>query len=241
MELLGTKKCFESLQNENVSISTFVSDRYLGIAKWIKDHQRGTQHFYDIWHVARSICKKVTQAAKEKGFERLQLWVKGIKRHLYWCILSTRRGFGALIFAKWASIIRHIANKHHGHDDPLFPKCKHQDLERRKYIKIGRYIFAFSMLQTLDSCFRQRIELLHLLLDLFEIAIHQKFILKRHKRSKMSVVYHYNEYRILISQVLNSQILNLESSPTVTNFIRCYLRSTIKFQVHQHMTNWTRF
>ena len=170
MELLGAKKCFESLQKEKVSISMFVSDRHIGIAKWIKDNQTRTHHFYDIWHVARSVCKKVAQAAKEKGLERLQCWVKGIKRHLYWCILSTRRGFGALIFAKWASIMRHVANKHDGPDNPLFPKCKHQNLERRKWIKIGKYALVFSILQTLHLCFRQKTELIHFLFDLFETS-----------------------------------------------------------------------
>ena len=143
MELLGAKKCFERLQKENIDVSVFVSDRHTGIAKWIKDHQTSTRHFYDIWHVARSICKKIAQAAKEKGLGRLQHWIKGIRRHLYWCILSTRRGFGALIYAKWTSIMRHVADKHDGHDNPLFPKCKHQDLERRKWIKIGRYFLLF--------------------------------------------------------------------------------------------------
>lgn len=173
MELLGAKKCFEKLQKEKVSVSTFVSDRHTGIAKWIKDHQTSTHHFYDIWHVARSVCKKIAQAAKEKGLDRLQHWVKGIRRHLYWCILSTRRGFGALISAKWTSIMRHVANKHDGHDNPLFPKCKHQDLERRKWIKIGKYVSAFSILQTLHSCFRE----IH---NFYQL----QYIVKRNKTSK---------------------------------------------------------
>ncbi|XP_065068028.1 uncharacterized protein LOC135693461 isoform X1 [Rhopilema esculentum] len=144
MELLGAKKCFERLQKENIDVSVFVSDRHTGIAKWIKDHQTRTRHFYDIWHVARSICRKIAQAAKEKGLGRLQHWIKGIRRHLYWCILSTRQGFGALIYAKWTSIMRHVADKHDGHDNPLFPKCKHQDLERRRWIKIDKLLGRLS-------------------------------------------------------------------------------------------------
>ena len=137
MELLGAQKCFEKLKKEGIDISSFTSDRHLGIAKWIRTNERGTQHFYDTWHVIRSICKKVINASKEKGMELLQKWVKGIRRHMYWCVLSTKQGFGALIAAKWESIMGHVAGKHYGHENPLFPQCAHGELERRKFIKIG--------------------------------------------------------------------------------------------------------
>ena len=129
MELLGAQKCFARLHHEQIDLSMFVSDRHAGIAKWIRNNETGTHHFYDIWHVVRSICKKVSQAAKGKGFERLKHWVKGIRRHLYWCVLSTRKGLGALIATKWELIMRHVANKHTDHENPLFPKCAHEELE----------------------------------------------------------------------------------------------------------------
>ena len=45
-----------------------------------------------------------------------------------------------LVLAKWKSLIRHIANKHEDHPDLLFPKCMHEELDRRKWIKIGKII-----------------------------------------------------------------------------------------------------
>eukprot|EP00112_Aurelia_sp_Birch-Aquarium-sp1_P022648 Seg6462.1 transcript_id=Seg6462.1/GoldUCD/mRNA.D3Y31 product="hypothetical protein" protein_id=Seg6462.1/GoldUCD/D3Y31 len=63
--------------------------------------------------------------------------MKGIRNHLYWCALSTNPGFGKLMVAKWKSLMRHVANKHHGHDDSLFPDCAHDHLEERRWIKIG--------------------------------------------------------------------------------------------------------
>ncbi|KAK3743480.1 hypothetical protein QZH41_013093, partial [Actinostola sp. cb2023] len=140
-EIEGAKRCFTFLQQLGLSISTFVSDRHRGIAKWIRESYANTQHYYDIWHVARSISKKLLAASKEKGCGVIKDWMKGIRRHLYWCATSTKAGFQALITAKWKSFICHVANKHTDHPDPLFKQCNHGDLQPRKWIKIGTTAF----------------------------------------------------------------------------------------------------
>ena len=136
-ELEGAKRSFKSLANEGIDIETFVSDRHRGIAKWIRLEHKNTTHYYDIWHVARSVAKKLLKASKEKGYEIIGNWMEGIRRHMYWCATSTKAGFRALIKAKWLSFMRHVTNKHTDHPDPLFSSCKHAELEPRKWIKIG--------------------------------------------------------------------------------------------------------
>ena len=125
------------MSDDGVVIQTFVSDRHLGLARWIREKCKQTTHFYDIWHVARTISKKLLKASKEKGCKIISDWMKGIRRHLYWCATSTKAGFGALIKAKWMSFMRHVANKHDGHPDVLFTSCNHGELEPRKWIQIG--------------------------------------------------------------------------------------------------------
>ena len=61
MELQGAVQCFSFLKDAGLSIITFVSDCHRSIAKWIRENQTGTSHFFDIWHVARSICKMMLQ------------------------------------------------------------------------------------------------------------------------------------------------------------------------------------
>lgn len=141
-ELEGAKRCFSYLQQLGLSIAIFVSDRHRGIAKWIRETCVNTIHYYDIWHVARSITKKLLSASKEKGCERIKYWLKGIRRHLYWCATSTKAGFQSLIIAKWTSFMRHVADKHMDHPDPLYKQCNHGELERRKWIKIGKVLFV---------------------------------------------------------------------------------------------------
>ena len=140
MELEGAKRCFRCLEQLGLTISTFISDRHRGIAKWIREHCVNTTHFYDIWHVARSISKKLLAASKEKGCEILKEWMKGIRRHLYWSATSTKPGFGNLIVAKFNSFMRHVANKHTDHPNPLYDKCNHEELQPRKWIKIGKFL-----------------------------------------------------------------------------------------------------
>ena len=126
-----------------LSIAIFVSDRHRGIAKWIRENCASTKHYFDIWHIARSITKKLLSASKEKGCEIIKDWMKGIRRHVYWCATSTKDGFEALILAKWTSFMRHVANKHSDHPDPLYKQCHHGDLEPRKWIKIGRFFLTY--------------------------------------------------------------------------------------------------
>ena len=112
MELEGAKHCFQNITGKGLTIASFICDRHRGKAKWLRISEPSTQHYHDFWHVCKSITKKIIQAGNEKGNEVLLSWLKGIRRHLYWCALSTKQGFGDMIVAKWTSIMRHVSNQH---------------------------------------------------------------------------------------------------------------------------------
>ena len=140
-ELEGAKRCFAYLHGVGLLIAVFVSDRHRGIAKWVREKCLHTVHYFDIWHVARSVSKKLLSTSKVKGCEQIRKWMKGIRRHLYWCAISTKAGFQELIVAKWKSFIRHVSNKHNNHPDPLYTQCSHGDIQPRKWIKVGKDAF----------------------------------------------------------------------------------------------------
>ena len=142
MELAGAKACFDFILTvAGLSIPIFISDRHRGIGKWIRECHPKIQHFFDQWHIAKGIVKKVLAASKEKGCKRIAKWTTSVRNHVYWCSTSTVKGFTSLLLAKWKSIIEHISDKHEDHPDKLFPKRAHEELEeRRKYIKVGMYI-----------------------------------------------------------------------------------------------------
>ena len=139
MELEGAKLCFDFLLTiAGLTIPVFVSDRHRGVAKWLRETHPTIEHFFDQWHIAKSIVKKMVAASKEKGCERIGKWTKAVRNHIYWCSTSSIKGFSNLTLAKWKSFMRHVANKHDHHLDPLFPKCAHEELENRKWIKVGK-------------------------------------------------------------------------------------------------------
>ena len=77
MELEGAKRAFSFLESVGLSISVFISDRHRGIAKWIRECKPSTAHYFDIWHVAKSIGKTILKLSKEKGCEKIKEWMKG--------------------------------------------------------------------------------------------------------------------------------------------------------------------
>ena len=140
MELEDAKRSFDHLISSGIKISTFVSDRHKGIAKWIRLKHPGTKHLYDIWHVIRSCVKKLLKASKKKGHEILKDWTKAVRNHLYWCVQSTKANFHELVIAKWTSLVRHVSNRHDSHGE-LFPQCAHDDdIPQRIWIKIGKVL-----------------------------------------------------------------------------------------------------
>ena len=127
MEFEGAKRCFNYLKSAGISILVFISDRHKGISKWTREKEPNRKHFYDIWHMAKSVTKRFLKASKKKSCEVLNAWVKEI---------DTKSGFEAIIEAKWMSVIYHVADKHH--PDELFTTCIHDEIqEPRDWIYPG--------------------------------------------------------------------------------------------------------
>lgn len=53
MELEGLKRCVSFLTTHDLAISTIVTDRHVQIAKWLRENMQTTNHYFDIWHVAK--------------------------------------------------------------------------------------------------------------------------------------------------------------------------------------------
>ena len=121
MELKGCQDCFAFLKAAGLTIALFISDRHRSIAKWIREQQPATEHFFDIWHVAKSVSKKLLQVGKESGCELLVKWQKAIT-------ICT----GVL---PPPSLLRHVCNKHDNHPDHVFRQCVHGPTSRRHWLE----------------------------------------------------------------------------------------------------------
>ena len=66
-------------------------------------------HQFDVWHLSKSITKKLTEKAKKRDCTELSPWVKSISNHLWWCAESCE-GDKEMFGEKWISIVHHTAN-----------------------------------------------------------------------------------------------------------------------------------
>ncbi|XP_064643195.1 uncharacterized protein LOC135497319 isoform X1 [Lineus longissimus] len=137
MELEGLKRSMALLVTEKkLAIAEMVTDRHSQIKKYLRDKWPGVQHWFDCWHIAKGVKKKMDNIAKKYKLCRiLAKWSQSVSNHIFWCAASSN-GNGDLVEAKWLSILNHVADVHDGHGD-LYPKCLHGPLEDREWIKKG--------------------------------------------------------------------------------------------------------
>ncbi|XP_049447488.1 uncharacterized protein LOC125897969 [Epinephelus fuscoguttatus] len=122
MEKEGLIRSLAFLDESGVKAASLVTDRHPQVQKYLREQRPDIMHYYDVWHVAKGINKKVEGVAKENGCEKVKKWQASIKNHLYWSAANSSSG-GETV-AKWTSLMNHIQNIH-VHEDPLFPACLH--------------------------------------------------------------------------------------------------------------------
>ena len=129
MELKGLQNTVKFFKDSGLKLSALITDRHRQIQKWVRENMVGVLHYFDCWHIAKSIKKMLCSVMKKKSCNIIGSWLKSIINHYYWSVTSTEIGSEDLIEAKWTSLTRHIQNIHHGHKAP-YPKCSHLPLEK---------------------------------------------------------------------------------------------------------------
>lgn len=123
--------CFDVLQRleaeSNVSLLT--TDRHCQIRAMMTNEFPHIKHQFDIYHVDKSLRKKIADKAKRKGYEMLQFWLKALSNHLWWCC-ATCSGNAELLKEKWLSFLHHVTDVHSWNCSHLFHKCAHRALTR---------------------------------------------------------------------------------------------------------------
>ncbi|XP_077060398.1 uncharacterized protein LOC143712064 [Siphateles boraxobius] len=129
-ELEGLKRSMQFLMDQDMQVSALITDRNRQVAKWVREKMcsEGTRHFFDIWHIGKSVQKALDAAAKERDCEDLKLWRPAIINHLYWTAASTPTGDPDEMQAKWQSMINHVQDIHE-HSTPAFTSCAHPPSE----------------------------------------------------------------------------------------------------------------
>ena len=108
MEKEGLRRSLNYLLEQDVSINTIATDRHRGVGALMKTDYPYITHQYDVWHMAKSVVKQLTQKGKLKHCERLLPWIQSISKHFWWAA-QTCNGDAQLLTEKWTSIIYHIS------------------------------------------------------------------------------------------------------------------------------------
>jgi len=127
MEKEGLDRSLQFLISMGMKIHTVATDRHVGVQSLIKEKYPEINHQFDVWHVSKSIRKKLHQKALKKGATDLMPWVRCITNHLYWSA-DTCAGSKQLLREKWLSCVHHTVNRHQWNGE-LVVQCSHGPLD----------------------------------------------------------------------------------------------------------------
>ena len=138
MEREGLRRCLTKVLSEfNLNLGTLATDRHRQISAVMRADYPNIIHQYDVWHVSKSVTKKLTKEGIKNGHSSLLPWIQSISNHLWWSAKTCNSNPDVLV-AKWSSIVHHIVNVHTWQDDH-FSSCQHESLDnaqrRTKWLK----------------------------------------------------------------------------------------------------------
>ncbi|XP_072022164.1 uncharacterized protein [Amphiura filiformis] len=139
MEKEGCRRLLDRLEGEML-IDVLATDRHLGIQKMMREDYDYINHQYDVWHLAKSVAKKLRQKAQKRDCGELMDWIPAIKTHLWWAAASCG-GDAEEMLERWMSTTHHCTNNHNW-GFGKFKKCEHDQLsaqeeEEVKWLKPG--------------------------------------------------------------------------------------------------------
>ena len=66
MEKEGLERCLTNVLAKDVLVKSITADRHTSVGALLKRKYSSIDHQYDVWHLAKSIVKKLTKAGKAK-------------------------------------------------------------------------------------------------------------------------------------------------------------------------------
>ncbi|KAG1696945.1 hypothetical protein GQR58_006144 [Nymphon striatum] len=148
MEMEGLLRGLKWLKDNNLPLQTMVTDQHSQIIKYLREKEPGIKQYFDVWHVAKGLKKKLFKVSKEKECEKVGPWIKSITNHMYWVAASTPSGDSEEMVCKWVSVFNHMQNIHQGHSN-LFPNCEHESVD-------ADYIDVMGIMETNADVNRKR-------------------------------------------------------------------------------------
>ena len=71
MEKEAFSRSIKDLEKANICVNRITTDRHPSISSCMDKEHKDKKHQFDIWHVSKSVVKKLTNKSKLKGYEEL--------------------------------------------------------------------------------------------------------------------------------------------------------------------------
>ena len=128
MEKLGFQRAMDELIDSGINVATVATDRHVGIKKAMREEYPEVLHQFDVWHISKSISKKLLGKSKRKECADLGPWVKSITNHLWWSAANCKED-EELLVEMWQSITHHVCNIHAWNSGDKYHRCAHGELQ----------------------------------------------------------------------------------------------------------------
>ncbi|KAJ8048039.1 hypothetical protein HOLleu_00198 [Holothuria leucospilota] len=127
MEKLGFQNCMKSFDESGLTSDVLATDRHVRIRKVLRAEFPDVDHEFDIWHLTKSVSKKLTTKTTFKECEELGPWINSVKNHLWRCAQNCNGNYEVLL-EMWTSIVHHVNNVYHWNSAQYFYRCAHDQL-----------------------------------------------------------------------------------------------------------------
>ncbi|KAK3107625.1 hypothetical protein FSP39_018614 [Pinctada imbricata] len=181
MEKEGMKRSLERVISK-ASVCVLATDRHVQIGYSLRTEFPEITHQYDVWHVSKSISKKLNAKSKIKGCEDLKMWIQAIINHFWWSV-STCNGNPDLLKEKWISVIHHCVDIHSWNSCDLFHACAHAPIppevsKNKQWLKRLSKCHEQLKVVVLDKFLLRSLEKLTLFCHTGELEVYHSMMLK---------------------------------------------------------------
>uniref|UniRef100_A0A803K582 THAP-type domain-containing protein n=1 Tax=Xenopus tropicalis TaxID=8364 RepID=A0A803K582_XENTR len=134
LEKESFQSCLDGLLADNVNVKIVATDRHSVIRNVMSTKYENIDHQFDVWHLCKSLNKKLMAASKKKNCGDISKWISSITNHLWWCSQTCDQNVEVLL-SKWKSLMFHISNVHTFPKLEHYKKCIHPKISRKEVRK----------------------------------------------------------------------------------------------------------